>query len=148
VTANIAYRRSAFERVDGFHEGFPHPHCEDLDLAFRIVRLGRIGFAPGMRVVHPPKSMSVRQQLRRGRMTSSEVVLRARHPELFRDYLWLPIRLRPPINLIRDRVRLLRHRRRARDLSLRRVTLWGVVTGGQAAIAVVGCLRQAPTSGD
>ena len=101
LTCNIAYRKSAFEGLGGFYEGFPYPHCEDLDLGFRLARIGNVGFAPAMKVVHPPRSMSVAQEMRRARIFSSEVLLRARHPGLFPDYGWLPLRMRPVVGLVR-----------------------------------------------
>jgi Glycosyl transferase family 2 len=58
---NIAIRRQVLERLGGFYEDFPCVHCEDYDLAFRACELGPIVFAPGMRVLHHPRRLSVLQ---------------------------------------------------------------------------------------
>jgi len=44
-TCNIAYRRATLTTLGGFLEDFPTPHCEDLDLAYRALALGPIGFS-------------------------------------------------------------------------------------------------------
>lgn len=141
LTCNVAYRRSAFEDLGGFHEGFPYAHCEDLDLGFRVARIGAIGFAPEMKVVHPSKPMSVAAEVRRGRIFSSEVLLRTRHPDLYPDYGWLPVRLRPIAGLLRARARLLRAECLHRRPSPRRLVRWGAVSAGQTVVAFVACLR-------
>lgn len=138
VTCNIAYRRDVFERAGGFNEGFPYPHCEDLDLGLRIERLGEIGFAPAMRVVHPPHRLTARQQIRRARMIGSDVMLRDLHPERFRDYRRLPVWTRPPVTLLRDRIRLAR-RMPARSPS--RLGHWGFVTTAQVLVGFTACAR-------
>jgi GT2 family glycosyltransferase len=78
-TANVAYRRSALSALGGFHESFPHPHCEDLDLGFRAENLGPIGYSEAMRVTHFPRPISLWQYVRRGRMADSELQLFRRH---------------------------------------------------------------------
>lgn len=141
LTCNVAYRRSVFEELGGFHEGFPFAHCEDLDFGFRIARIGAIGFTPEMKVVHPPKSIGIVQEVRRARMFSSEVLLRARHPDLYPDYGWLPLRLRPLAGLVRARLRLLREECASGPPPFRRLARWGAVSAGQTASAFIECLR-------
>lgn len=80
ITCNIAYRRAVLDELGGFDEIFPY-NCEDLDLAFRALRIGPIGFADGMRVVHHPRPISLRELVSRARHAPSEVVLHSRHPE-------------------------------------------------------------------
>jgi GT2 family glycosyltransferase len=94
-TCNIAFRRDVLERLGGFYDGFPFPHCEDLDLAYRALALGPIGWAREMRIVHHPRSQSLAQLARRGRLTVSEIVLFARHRERFGRLRRLPARLFP-----------------------------------------------------
>jgi GT2 family glycosyltransferase len=94
-TCNIAFRRSVLEDLGGFYDGFPFAHCEDLDLAYRALARGPIGWAPGMRIVHHPRSQSLGQLAGRGRMTVSEMTLFARHPERFGRLRRLPARLFP-----------------------------------------------------
>jgi glycosyltransferase involved in cell wall biosynthesis len=140
LTCNVAYRHDVFAAAQGFHEGFPHPHCEDLDLGFRLTRDGEIGFAPEMAVVHPPRRVPMTAQIRRGRLLGSELLLRERHPDLYTDYAWLPARLRPIAGLLRGRGRLLRSEWSAGRRSPGRLILWMTVTLGQAATATAACL--------
>jgi GT2 family glycosyltransferase len=90
LTANLAFRRDALTELDGFHEGFPFPHCEDYDLAYRAARLGPIGFAPGMSVLHHPRALSAAELGRRGRYAASEMLLFQRHRERFGRARHLP----------------------------------------------------------
>jgi GT2 family glycosyltransferase len=94
-TCNVAYRRSAFERLGGFLENFPDPHCEDLDLAYRAEALGPIGFATGMSVVHHPRPLPLSRWIGRARLTRSEAVLFARHRQRFGRSARMPARLFP-----------------------------------------------------
>lgn len=86
LTANIAYRRSALERVGGFDEGFPAAACEDFDLAFRVEDAGWVhAFAPDAAVrhaVHPRLSLRAWWRIRRLRR-SAVVRLYTRHPARF-----------------------------------------------------------------
>lgn len=83
LTCNIAYRRSAFEQLGGFSDVFPYAHGEDLDLGFRAERLGTVGFAPDMRIVHPPRAIRLRDAIRRGRYVASDVTLIRRNPDRY-----------------------------------------------------------------
>jgi GT2 family glycosyltransferase len=94
-TCNIGFRRAALQELGGFSEDYPFPHCEDLDLAYRILRRGPIGFAPGMGIVHHPRPLSATQWMRRGRMATSEIVLFERFRERFGRAARLPGRLFP-----------------------------------------------------
>jgi glycosyltransferase involved in cell wall biosynthesis len=94
-TCNIAYRGDAFRQLGGFLEEFPDPHCEDLDLAYRALRQGPIGFAPEMAITHFPRPMPLRKLMARGRLTGSEMVLFARHRERFGHAARLPAVLFP-----------------------------------------------------
>ena len=99
-TCNIAYRRAAFERLGGFHEDFPAPHCEDLDLAYRASELGPIGFAPGMATTHFPRSAPLRGWIARAQLTRSEALLFRRHPERFGRSARVPPRLFPIVGAL------------------------------------------------
>ncbi len=83
-TANVAYRRAVLEAIDGFDARFPYPHCEDLDLAFRAERHGRIGFAEDMRMEHVPRPATLREMVRRGRYSTSELGAAAPPPGALR----------------------------------------------------------------
>lgn len=82
-TCNIAYRRAALEKVGGFADVFPYPHCEDLDLGFRMLREGPIGWSPAMRVEHRVQPLGFTPLVRRGLLAGSEVVLFRRHRNRF-----------------------------------------------------------------
>ena len=90
VTANIAFRRSILLLEGGFSDEFPAPHCEDLDLAFRCLRHGPIGFAPGMLVTHPPRPLTARQIIWRGGLGGSDIKLFRRHRDRFPVYARSP----------------------------------------------------------
>jgi GT2 family glycosyltransferase len=89
-TANVAYRRAVLEAIGGFDPTFPYPHCEDLDLAFRAQEHGEIGFAPDMRMGHVPRAASMREMVRRGRYSASEMHLLHRHPDRYGRAARLP----------------------------------------------------------
>jgi GT2 family glycosyltransferase len=97
-TCNVAYRRAVFEQLGGFLEDFPDPHCEDLDLAFRVSRTGAIGFARLMQVTHFPRPLPLRGWIRRARLTRSEVLLFERHRERFGRSARVPARLFPIVS--------------------------------------------------
>jgi GT2 family glycosyltransferase len=94
-TCNIGFRRSVLDAVAGFSEDYPYPHCEDLDLAYRVLRHGAIGFAADMAIVHHPRSLTACEWMRRGRMVTSEIVLFDRFRERFGRAARLPARLFP-----------------------------------------------------
>lgn len=94
-TCNIAYRRSALERLGGFFEEFQWAYCEDLDLGYRARRVGPIGFAPEMRVTHPPRRVTLAQIVGRGRYARSEFLVYTRHPDIYRTPLGMPRRFLP-----------------------------------------------------
>jgi glycosyltransferase involved in cell wall biosynthesis len=141
LTCNIAYRKEILAMCGGFYEGFPYPHCEDLDLGLRTSEAGELGFSERMLVVHPPRDMPAPDQIRRGRMIASEVILRDRHPASYLDYRWLPARLRPIAGLVRARARLLRDDINAGDLRASRVARWTWVTIAQTVVGTTACLR-------
>ena len=63
MTCNIAYRRTTLAAAGGFDARFRHGH-EDRELAFRVRRLGPIGFNPDMVVAHQRKRHSAGGLLR------------------------------------------------------------------------------------
>ena len=94
-TCNIEYRKQVLDRLGGFDEGFPFPHCEDLDLAFRALREAPIGYEPGMAIIHHPRELGYRELVGRGRLASSEIRLFERHRERYGRVRRLPARLFP-----------------------------------------------------
>lgn len=99
LTCNIAYRRTCLAQLGGFHEGFPHAHCEDIDLLLRARHRGRTHFHSGMVVLHHPRSMSISDFARRGSWAASQLLLierhRAAHPRL------IPARIQPLVSALR-----------------------------------------------
>lgn len=98
-TCNMGYRRDVFGRLGGFSDLFPKPHCEDLDLGFRALDLGPVGFLAEMTVTHFPEPVTMANLIRRARLASSEVLLHQRHPERMASRV--PVRLRPLVNVLR-----------------------------------------------
>jgi GT2 family glycosyltransferase len=142
-TCNIAYRRDVLERLDGFLEEFPTPHCEDLDLAYRALVLGPIGFAEEMAIVHHPRRQSLRQLVGRGRMAASEAVLFERHRERFGRAGRLPAALFPVTSAIYG----WRVRARAEGARLlrspRRLARFAAAAVGHLAVVVTTAARTA-----
>ncbi|MBX3166248.1 MAG: glycosyltransferase family 2 protein [Candidatus Eremiobacteraeota bacterium] len=83
ITANMAYRREVLEAVEGLDESFPHPKCEDTELAWRCLQHGTIGFWPAMEISHPNRPQPLSSWLRGARYELSEFRL---HRKLGNDY--------------------------------------------------------------
>lgn len=83
ITANMAYRRELLLELGGLDESFPHPKCEDTELAWRCLQRGPIGFWPQMRIEHPNRSQSIHSLLQSARYDLSEFRL---HRKLGQDY--------------------------------------------------------------
>ena len=52
-TAGIAYRKTVLEEIGGLDENFSRAACEDVELAYRVLQHGPIGFVPDAVVYHP-----------------------------------------------------------------------------------------------
>ena len=141
-TCNIAFRREVLARLGGFDEGFPYPHCEDLDLAFRALALGPIGFAAEMRIVHHPRSLTMGQLIGRGRLTISEARLFARHRERYGRLRRMPARLFPLASSA-GYLRLLLAQ--ARRDPVRRGPRAAAIAAGYVAMVLLATLRGART---
>jgi histidinol-phosphate phosphatase family protein len=79
ATADMAYRRSALERVGGFDERFPRAYREDADLGLRVSNAG-FSIAQGVRhVLHPvrPAGAGVSVRLQAG--NADDVLMDALH---------------------------------------------------------------------
>jgi len=126
LTANLAFRRSVLEQIDGFYEGFPFAHCEDYDLAFRAEALGPIGFAPAMRVMHHPREMDAAALAKRGRLGACEVVLFQRHRERYGRIRRLPALAFPFVNAVTGWLQVARTDVRSVGDALR----WARIFGG------------------
>lgn len=78
ITANIAYRRDVLVAVGGLDENFPHPKCEDTELAWRCLERGPIGFWPAMELSHPNRLQPLSSLLHSARYDLSEFRLFAK----------------------------------------------------------------------
>lgn len=90
MTCNIAYRRDALEKAGCFDPIFKYGH-EDRDLAYRILRFGKICFSPDMLVAHQNKKLTVRALFNRARRAENAVELIKKHgsfPELKKNILY------------------------------------------------------------
>ena len=87
-TANTFYRRADLEAVGGFDETFPRPTGEDVDLAWRVCRLGRTPvFAADALVYHDVTASNFLDMIRfTMRWTGLPLVVR-KHPEEARPLL-------------------------------------------------------------
>lgn len=141
-TCNVAYRREALEKLGGFCEEL---RCsEDLDLGYRALDLGAVGFAPEMRVVHVPRKVSVRQLVARGRLVNNDVLLVSRHPDRYRSPWWYPRRLLPVAGLALQWSRLLQQEGVSLLRSPRRLARFAVVVLGQVTLGVATAIATNP----
>ncbi|HEX2112348.1 MAG TPA: glycosyltransferase [Gaiellaceae bacterium] len=136
-TCNVAYRKRVLDELGGFCEAFPWPRHEDLDLGYRALRHGPIGFEPRMRVVHVPRPASIAQLVARGRFVASDALLASRHRDRYRVPRVVPRTLVPLLALARDWQRRLRAEGAALARSPRRLARFLLVAAGQLAVAFV-----------
>ncbi|NTU73273.1 glycosyltransferase [Candidatus Roizmanbacteria bacterium] len=85
-TCNAAFRKEAFDLVNGFDCSFPFAHNEDADLAWRMKKIGEISFEPNVHVIHPPRKDSFKKLAKRMRMLKSEFLLFYKDPESYKKY--------------------------------------------------------------
>lgn len=150
LTCNVAYRRGALEAVEGFDEQFPAPHCEDLDLFFRVGQQGAARFAEAMVVRHAKRPFGFPAAWRRGTWGGSEMRLARKHPGIFHTPSWVPVRGLPVFLTLVEWVgnyRLEPRPRRPRRL-LRLVALASLQTASSARTALSSSTaRELPRSG-
>lgn len=107
LPTNLFVRRSLFERVGGYHEGFFDPvngvyFREDSDFGFTLEAAGaRIARAPEVQVEHPHEHPGILDPLRWARRYQMDALLAARHPRLFKERIEVhrlgPLRIRRPV---------------------------------------------------
>jgi len=107
IPTNLFVRRSLFERVGGYHEGYFDARRgiyfrEDSDLGFSLEASGaRIARAPEVIVTHPDEHPGYLDPLRWARRYEMDALLAARHPERFRERIEVhrlgPFTIRRPI---------------------------------------------------
>lgn len=65
LTCNMAYRRNVLFEVGGFDETFPYPAYEDVELAARATRLGKILWQPAAVMTHPQRPLTLKTVLKK-----------------------------------------------------------------------------------
>ncbi|MBU1167739.1 glycosyltransferase family 2 protein [Patescibacteria group bacterium] len=84
ITCNIAYKKSVLEKVGLFDEGFTQMHREDSELAFRVLKEGKIIFAPEAYVLHPPRRISCFNEIKRLKIrVKMDLFLYKKNPQEF-----------------------------------------------------------------
>jgi HAD superfamily hydrolase (TIGR01662 family) len=79
ITADIAYRRAALQRVGGFDERFRRAYREDADLALRVLTAG-YRIVSGQRcTVHPVRAAALLASVRAQRGNFDDALMRRRH---------------------------------------------------------------------
>jgi glycosyltransferase involved in cell wall biosynthesis len=73
MTCNIAYKRRVIETIGGFDERFTFH--EDLDLALRALKYGKICFNSQMTVYHQKKTFKPLQFAKKGKIVRNRVLL-------------------------------------------------------------------------
>ncbi len=94
MSCNVVYRRDILERVNYFDPVFEYSH-EDRDLAYRVLKVGKIYFSADMLVAHKKKRLSIEGLLNRAKRTVNEVDFIKRHkkhPRL-KGFIFYPRRL-------------------------------------------------------
>jgi HAD superfamily hydrolase (TIGR01662 family) len=79
LTADMAYRRSALEAVDGFDERFPRAFREDSDLALRVLAAGFRLDRGSRQAVHPVRPTTWLSSVRRQRGNADDALMRRLH---------------------------------------------------------------------
>ncbi|MGH7731622.1 MAG: glycosyltransferase family 2 protein [Candidatus Eiseniibacteriota bacterium] len=107
IPTNLFVRRSLFERVGGYHEGYFDGargiyFREDSDLGFMLEEAGaRVARAPDVVVTHPDEHTGYLDPLRWARRYEMDALLAARHPARFRERIEVhrlgPFTVRRPI---------------------------------------------------
>jgi len=90
ATADMAYRRSALERLGGFDERFPRAYREDADMALRVQRAGG-RLVRGRRCIeHPVRPAGALASVRQQAGNADDVRMLALHGRRWRDEAGAP----------------------------------------------------------
>jgi histidinol-phosphate phosphatase family protein len=85
ITADIAYRRAALQRVGGFDERFRRAYREDADLALRVIAAGYRIVDGQRRTVHPVHPSGSLASVRAQRGNADNALMRRRHGPRWRQ---------------------------------------------------------------
>jgi glycosyltransferase involved in cell wall biosynthesis len=107
ILCNLFVRRSLFERIGGFHEGYYDPENgvffrEDADLGYTLEQAGaRVGREPRAVVTHPIEHPGFLDPLRWAQRYEMDALLALRYPERFRERIEVhqlgPFKIRRPV---------------------------------------------------
>ncbi|MGH3913948.1 MAG: glycosyltransferase family 2 protein, partial [Pseudonocardiaceae bacterium] len=85
ITADMAYRRVALQRVGGFDERFGRAYREDADLALRVIAAGYRIVEGRRRTMHPVRPASPLASVRAQRGNADDVLMRRKHRTGWRE---------------------------------------------------------------
>lgn len=78
MSCNVGYRRDILEKVNFFDNIFKYGH-EDRDLAYRVLKLGKIHFSPHMLVAHQKKKLTIQALFSRAKRVENAVDFIKKH---------------------------------------------------------------------
>ncbi|WP_270075311.1 glycosyltransferase family 2 protein, partial [Streptomonospora mangrovi] len=85
ITADMAYRRSALEAVDGFDRRFRRAYREDTDIALRVLDAGFTLVRGRRRCVHPVRDAGLWRSVAAQAGNADDVLMRRLHGRGWRD---------------------------------------------------------------
>ncbi|MDQ4020587.1 MAG: HAD-IIIA family hydrolase [Actinomycetota bacterium] len=85
ITADMAYRRTALQRIGGFDERFGRAYREDADLALRVIGAGYRIVTGQRRTAHPVRRASPLASVRAQRGNADDALMRRRHGAGWRE---------------------------------------------------------------
>lgn len=141
---NIAYRRDALLDVGLFDERFVAAGGEDIDLGLRIAARGPVVLEPSMVMVHPPRPITVREQIRLAREVDNDWLLHTKHPELSGKPR--PSRYGPVGWRVRDQLRLVRSPEVVAGSPARALRAVGIAVGTVLVATIAASTRAMPSS--
>lgn len=83
ASCNAAYRREPLREIGGFDRSFFYGN-EDVDVAWRIMKLGTVVYNERMVIIHPPIPLTFMKFVRVPETYGVEILLHKRHPEKYR----------------------------------------------------------------
>jgi HAD superfamily hydrolase (TIGR01662 family) len=95
ITADMAYRRAALERVGGFDERFPRAYREDADLALRVQSTGAVLVVGERETVHPVRPVDRWASVRAQAGNADDPLMRRVHGPGWRKDVRAPAGRRP-----------------------------------------------------
>ena len=82
ASCNVAYRRDAIRKAGGFDRSFFYGN-EDVDVAWRVMGMGRVVYNENMVIIHPPIPLTFMKFVRVPETYGVEILLYKRHPDKY-----------------------------------------------------------------